>query len=179
MVLEPANHVMTPRDSSHGSKHEDDDDDALSEAEIAAALEGGIDENWKALWDAVDALAEEDTFATWVASRTVVKEGDEKPVLVMPYPIYSKSVEEVLKRLGVLGLIVPYDWMNWDGVIRYREDPQLLGNAPVGDAVRILIAIKRAERFGDGNIEGALQSGLMQAALARLRRWYDADHRPN
>ena len=53
----------------------------------------------------------------------------------------------------------PFDWMNWEGVLRYRENPAALATAPVGDAVRLLTAIQRAERFGDGNIEGALESG--------------------
>lgn len=62
-----------------------------------------------------------------------------------------------------------------------RREPAGLGSDPgagrgsrkTEPAVRLLTAIRRAERFGDRNIEGALQSGLMQAALARLRRWYD------
>jgi hypothetical protein len=47
--------------------------------------------------------------------------------------------------------------MNWKGVLRYRDYPAALATAPVGDAVRLLTAIQRAERFGDGNIEGALE----------------------
>ncbi len=61
--------------------------------------------------------------------------------------------------------------MNWEGLGRYTADPAALATAPVTDAVRTLTAIQRAERFGHGNIEGALKSGLMQTALARLRRW--------
>ncbi len=155
------------------------DDDALVEAEIAEALARGRDEDWEALWDAVDVLSEETSFATWAGGDivgTTTVDGEERPVRQMPYPVYVASVEHVRERLGVLGLVVPFDWMSWDGVLRYREDPEALATAPVGDAVRLLTAIQRAERFGDGNIEGALESGLMQSALARLRRWYDGNH---
>jgi len=31
----------------------------------------------------------------------------------------------------------------------------------VGDAARLLTTIQRAERFGDGNLEGARKSGVM------------------
>lgn len=151
-------------------------DDALVEAKIASALDRGRDDDWKALWEAVEVLAAETTFATWtggdIAGTTTV-DGIERPVHRMPHPVYSKSVERVRQRLGVLGLMVPFDWMNWEGLLRYRDNPAALATAPVGDAVRLLTAIQRAERFGDGNIEGALTSGLMQTALARLRRWYD------
>lgn len=151
-------------------------EDALIEAKIAEALARGRDDDWKALWDAVDALAAETTFAAWTGGDivgTTTVDGEERPVYQMPYPVYSDSVERVRERLGVLGLMVPFDWMNWVGVPRYVENPAALATAPVGDAVRLLTAIQRAERFGDGNIEGALKSGLMQTALARLRRWYD------
>jgi hypothetical protein len=150
--------------------------DAVSvEAEIAAALARARDEDWKALWEAVDVLAGETTFATWSGGNivgTTTVDGEERPVRQMPYPVYSKAVEEVRQRLGALGLMIPFDWMNWEGVDRYLENPSDLATAPVADSVRLLTAIQRAERFGDGNIEGALESGLMQSALARLRRWY-------
>jgi hypothetical protein len=31
---------------------------------------------------------------------------------------------------GALGLIVPFDWMSWDGVRFYQEDPPALATAP-------------------------------------------------
>ncbi|HEU4916987.1 MAG TPA: DUF6508 domain-containing protein [Acidimicrobiia bacterium] len=67
--------------------------------------------------------------------------------------------------------------MNWEGLGRYTADPAALATAPVTDAVRTLTAIQRAERFGHGNIEGALKSGLMQTALARLRRSDETNER--
>ncbi|MGH8951174.1 MAG: DUF6508 domain-containing protein [Acidimicrobiia bacterium] len=150
-------------------------DDTSVDAEIAAALARGRDEDWKSLWNAVDDLVEEATFANWTGADvvgTTIVDGEERPIHQVPYPVYAASVERVRECVGALGLIVPFDWMNWDGVIRYQQNPTALATAPVGDAVRLLTAIQRAERFGDGNIEGALNSGLMQAALARLRTWY-------
>ena len=150
-------------------------DEAPVDAAIAAALARASTEDWESLWDAVDALADETTFATWARPDivgTTVIDGEERPVYQMPYPLYAASVERIRECLGALGLIVPFDWMNWDGLNRYRDDPAALASAPVADAVRLVTAIQRSERFGDGNIEGALISGVMQAALARLRSWY-------
>jgi hypothetical protein len=151
-------------------------DDAAVDEQIVAALARGTEADWWALWEAVDALAGETRFATWAGGevvRTTVVDGVERPVHQMPYPIYSEPVERVRSLLGALGLHVPFDWMSWEGVRRYQADPDALADAPVTDAVRLLTAIQRAERFSDGAIEGALERGVMQAALARLRRWYD------
>jgi hypothetical protein len=151
-------------------------DDASVDVEIAAALARGSEDDWDSLWEAVDDLANETTFATWTGADivgTTIVDGEERPVHQMPHPVYAESVERVRERLGALGLMVPFDWMDWDGLTHYRENPMALTTGPVSDAVRLLTAIQRAERFGDGNIEGALKSGLMQAALARLRTWYE------
>lgn len=131
------------------------------DGDIRAALARGGDDDWWVLWGAVDEVAGLTTFANW--------EG--------PYPVYAPAVERVRRQLGVLGLYVPFAWPDWEGLARYRDDPGALADAPVTDAVRLLTAIQRSERFGDGSIEGALRSGVMLAALARLRRWH-ATERP-
>lgn len=152
-----------------------DDDHAAVDAQILAALERAGEHEWNALWDAVDALRQETTFATWVggeAIRTDIVDGEARPVHQVPYPVYTESVERLREAVGRLGLFVPFDWMNWDGLRGYRDDPRTLATAPVGDAVRLITAIQRSERFGDGNIEGALEAGILQAAVERLRRWH-------
>ena len=141
---------------------------------MRAALEAVTDAQWAELWAAVDAVAAEETHAEWVGGtpETRVVDGVEQTVTQMPYPIYSEAVERLRSAIGGSGLIVPYDWMHWEDLDRYRG-PTALADAPVTDAVRMLVAIIRAERFGDGNIEGALKDGTMQAALARIRRWQE------
>lgn len=151
-------------------------DDGMIGQAITAALADGRQEDWDALWHAVDALAGETTFASWSGGHSVGSE-DRSVMMQMPFPGYVASVNAIGDRLGALGLIVGFDWPNWDGMRRYQADPDALDAAPVGDAVRLLTGIQRGERFCDGNIEGALTSGVMQAALGRLRRWYDEQSR--
>lgn len=150
-------------------------DNGPAETEITEALRAGSADDWDALRAAVDALAEETVFAAWVGGQvvgTTTVDGEERPVFQMPYPAYSEPVQKVMERVGALGLIVPFDWVHWEGVPRYRDHPSELEAAPVSDAVRMLVAVQRSERFGDGSIEGALESGLIQTALARIIRWY-------
>ena len=100
---------------------------------------------------------------------TIEVDGVEKPVEHVPYPVYMLEVDRLRAAIGGCGLIVPFDWMAWDGLQRYHVSGDLT-DAPVADVVRLLVAIVRSERFGDGNLEGALKSGLLQAAVTRLRR---------
>ena len=144
---------------------------AADDAPFLAALAAVTDDRWRELWAALDALDGETTFAEWAGGEVVgTTEGDghERPVVQVPYPLYTDAVERLRDAIGASGLIVPYDWMAWDGLDRYR-DPADLARAPAADAVRLVVAIVRSERFGDGNILAALQRDLLQAALARLR----------
>jgi hypothetical protein len=135
------------------------------------ALAAVTDAQWDELWNAVDALDRSTSFAEWAGGDIVdtrVIDGVEKPVTHVPYPRYTPEVERLRSAIGGCGLVVPYAWMDWDGLERYRDGVGL-ADAPVADAVRMITAIVRSERFGDGNLEGALQSGTLQAAIARLR----------
>lgn len=125
---------------------------------------------WEELWQAVDAVAAQTDYATWEGGET--REGrDGRPVTTMPYPAYHPSVDRLRSAIGSADLMVPFEWPDWADLPHYRDDPTRLADAPVADAVRMITAILRSERFTDGSIEGALESGLLLAALARVRTW--------
>ncbi len=144
------------------------------DAPFLAALEAVAPERWAELWGAVDALDGVKTFAEWAGGQvvdSVVVDGVEKPVTQMPYPLYTPAVERLRNAISGGALVVVYDWMGWEGLDRYQNGADL-AEAPVADAVRLITAIVRSERFGDGNIEGALERGTLQAAIAKLRADY-------
>ena len=72
----------------------------------------------------------------------------------------------------VTGGIVVFGWMDWEGVARYRT-PDAVHDAPIADMPRLVTAIVRSERFSEGSIEGAVQSGLVAAIVERLRGWHE------
>lgn len=141
------------------------------------ALEAVADDDWRALWRALDDVAGRTEHATWAGGETRT-EADGRRVTTWPYPVYHATVEALRSAIGGAGLVVPYAWPDWEDLPRYRDDPAALAEAPVADAVRMVVAILRAERFTDGAIEGALGSGLLQSALARIRRWAAEHDRP-
>jgi hypothetical protein len=143
---------------------------------IADALARVTPEQWAQLTAAVEAVDAEPTYATWAGGEvvdTIVVDGVEKPVTQAPYPVYREAVQRLHTTVGQLGLVVPYDWMGWEGVRLHRGGAGM-ADAPVADAVRMVTAIIRSERFGDGSIESALADGTFQAALGRLLRWAQA-----
>ncbi len=147
---------------------------------IEARLATVPDDGWVQLWDAVDQLAAEVEHATWAGGdegATTIVDGVEVPVLHLPYVVYGEAVNRLVQLLYGLGLIVPFNWPAWDGARRYRTGRGLT-TAPVADAVRLLTAVVRADRFSEGTIAVTLDDGTVPAALSRLRQWYDEERRP-
>lgn len=132
---------------------------------------------WARIWEAAEQIAAEDLHATSAGGGqvgTIVVDGEEAPVFELGYPVYSASVEALRDALAEAGLIVPFDWIGWQGAGRYRSGVGM-PEAPVVDAVWLITAIFRSERFSDGAIETALDDGTLPAALARLRTWFDGE----
>jgi hypothetical protein len=70
------------------------------------------------------------------------------------------------------GWVHPFDWMAWlqtpEGQ-RLREVPAGVQEATAEDLSRLLTAIVRSERFSEGSIAGAFESGLLLAIARRAR----------
>jgi hypothetical protein len=146
-----------------------------TDAEIEAGLGTQPESRWQELWDAWAEVEAEPTHVAWAGGDqvgTTVVDGVERPVLQMPYALYSDSVERLRRAIGGLGIIVVFPWPDWEGMTRYRSG-QGLADAPVADAARLATAVLRGERFCEGNIEAALDDGTLAAIIQRLRRWFD------
>lgn len=145
-----------------------------TDASIEALLASVPSEHWDEIAAAFDALqADAGEALHWEGGQQVgvrVVDGEERPVVQMPYAVYSPAVERLRSALGAL--VVPFAWPQWEGVQRYRRG-RGMAQAPVADAVRMITAVLRSERFTDGSIAGALDDGTLPAAVRRVCAWYD------
>jgi hypothetical protein len=151
--------------------------EGLSDGAIEDRLRAASANRWRDLWDAIDRLVVEREKGQWAGGETVgtvVVDAVEKPVIQMPYVLYSAVVLDVIAKVGQLGASQPFDWQAWDGLNRY-PDGQGLDEAPVGESIRMVTAIVRADRFSEGTLLHSLESGTFMAAIDRLRRWFDEE----
>lgn len=96
----------------------------------------------------------------------VVGSGRDGVLLLDPYR-YDPAVESLVRWLYDRGLVVVgFAWADWDEGRRLQ--PSDLAGCPVRDAVKMLTAVVRNDRFCAGALGGALESGMVQACLARL-----------
>jgi hypothetical protein len=80
-----------------------------------------------------------------------------------------------------LGFVHDFDWMQWlatpDGQ-DLAARPAAVATASADELGKVLTAIIRSERFGDGQIEGALESGMLLAIARRAEALTGAINRP-
>src|SRR5262245_38491819 len=106
-----------------------------TDADIDARLRAAPAAAWPVLWSAVDDLEREGEHMTWGGGEqvdTTMVDGVERPVIQMPYAVYSRATQRVVQALYEVGAVVPFDWPAWDGVAPYRG-PVALDAAPVAD----------------------------------------------
>lgn len=142
-----------------------------ADAELDAIVEAITDETWDRLPDVISALAGDNHPYEWCG-------GDQRPdgAWSTRWVEYGASVEGALDWIRRAGLVTPVaDWMNWDERGRYL-DPRAVDEAPIADIVRLATAIVRGERFGDGTIANAVDSGVLDALLRHLLRWQRTRH---
>ena len=83
---------------------------------------------------------------------------------------YSPEAREFLADVGRHGWIRVFDWGTWaqspegDRILR---QPAGIERATAEDLVRVLTAIVRSDRFTEGSIAGAFESGLLLRVVQR------------
>ena len=88
--------------------------------------------------------------------------------------------QEFVSEMYELSWVDDFDWMTWLGTPegqRLSAAPDAIVGADPEELGRLLTAILRSERFGDGQLEGALKSGLLVAIARRAAELATSDDR--
>ena len=88
-----------------------------------------------------------------------------------PYPNWSEKTQDFVEACYELGWIERFDWGSWawtDEAVRLRDDAGALDEATAHQISRVLTVLIRQDRFVDGAVLSAFESGLMQRVLRRI-----------
>jgi hypothetical protein len=103
----------------------------------------------------------------WTPSRT-----DDDGVIHMGWFDLSDVCQAFVSEMYELGFVHDFEWMQWLATPEGRDlaaRPEAVATASADDLGKLLTAIIRSERFGDGQIEGAFESGLLLAIARRAQ----------
>ena len=92
-------------------------------------------------------------------------------VIEMPCFTLSESGDAFARAMAGAGLVRPFDWPAWLETPRGQElrQPAPVASATPAELANLVTAIVRSERFSEGSIEGAFESGLLLAIARRAR----------
>ena len=82
------------------------------------------------------------------------------------------QVGRVNSLLGSVHLIQPFDWMAWNAHLPTTEE---IANLSLGDCVKQITRLSRADRTNEGVLWGSLRSGL-RLALCRAAQQRSGGH---
>jgi hypothetical protein len=106
--------------------------------------------------------------------------GEERDgVLTIPWFSFSPEAERFMRTVYDYGFVRDFDWPTWAGTaeaVALRDDPDALAQASIDQLERLLTCLVRGDRFAEGTLAGAFDSGLLlriaqrAAVLAAMTR---------
>ena len=108
-------------------------------------------------------------FGTWKGGEEV-----EPGTFTMPWFAHSELTSRLLEVAYRDGWVRPdFDWPAWEQTPearRLRDDRGALEQATVPELARLLTVVIRSERFGEGAVAEAIESGLVTDVLRRIEQ---------
>ena len=90
---------------------------------------------------------------------------------VFPYYSFSDDSSRFIHVCNEMKWVIPFDWSEWKEspeAVRLRAEPSVLEAATPEQLQRLLTVLIRQERFVDGALESAFESGLLVRILRRV-----------
>jgi hypothetical protein len=88
----------------------------------------------------------------------------------MPWFEYSALAREFMQTAYDAGWVTPFDWGEWketEEATRLRDDPATLADASIDQLSKLLTTLLRQDRFVEGTVSSAFNSGLLIGILRR------------
>lgn len=96
-------------------------------------------------------------------------ERHEDGAITMPYFDFSAEALELIRALPVeMGFDWPA-WMETDEAQRLVHDRDAIATADADELLKLTTAMVRSDRFNEGSLAGAFESGLLAAVVRRAK----------
>ena len=108
-------------------------------------------------------------FGTWETSSL-----DSSDIPEMPFCSLSATAAEFVKAIYKLGWVKQFQWSSWMQTPEGRElmgSPARVATATPIQLAKLLTVCIRGDRFNEGLLNGAFESGLLTAIVKRADRF--------
>lgn len=122
--------------------------------------------HWQPLLDLIPEIEATDKFEEIAGG-----EKDDKGVIQMPYYIESPIVEKFRETVVELGIIISFNWSKWDEGRKITSNSEFdFDSIDIPTKCKLITAIVRNDRFCEGVLFAAFESGLILKILQSIDR---------
>jgi hypothetical protein len=127
-------------------------------------------EHWQPLLELIPAIASTDNFGEMKGG-----EKNEESFIQMPYYEESSLVDAFRSKVYDLGLIIDFDWTNWEGGNKIMNESNFdFDTIRIPEICKLITAIIRKDRFSEGTLVSAFSEGLILKMLQSINRQINA-----
>jgi hypothetical protein len=93
-------------------------------------------------------------------------------VITLDYFLISRTGQEFIRACYDHGWVINFDWPEWKGTEEaksLRDEEEVLNQADPEQLAKLLTVLIRQERFVDGALNSAYESGLLVGILIRAK----------
>jgi hypothetical protein len=124
-------------------------------------------EGWKPLLDLIPEIEQVETFQELIEPSRI----DENGHIRLPVYRTNKVVEQFHRLVYEIGIVLNFDWVSWDEGRKIVSDSDFdFDSIDILTKCKIITAVVRSERFRDGALAEAFQSGLILKLLKSIER---------
>lgn len=88
----------------------------------------------------------------------------------MPFAMLSREASAALEAVDAFGIPAPQQWMDWDEGRRIVREHSLIPQTEPAICALLIGTLRRNDRFSEGALLSAFESGLMPLLLAGMLR---------
>ena len=138
----------------------------LSEDNYLETISSYDRRNWQPLLDLIPEIELTNKF--WEIAGG---EKNDKGDIQMPYYMDSPIVEKFRESVVELGIIISFDWSNWDDGRKIARNKEFdYDSIDIPTKCKLITAIVRNDRFCEGALVAAFDSGLILKILQSIDR---------
>lgn len=128
--------------------------------------------DWQLLLDLIPEIENTRSFGEWAGGDT-----NEEGVIQFPYFMPTNIVSRFLKILYSIPIIIAFDWGAWDEGRKIASDATFnLDNTDLLTKCKLITAIVRNDRFCEGALVSAFESGLILQILKSIEKQISASN---
>ncbi len=140
----------------------------VTEEDYIDKINGLSENDWSPLIELIPIIEQTKVFGTW--PETIEGKGTSESPYIIPHISHSEIIDKFWSIVYKIPIVIQFDWMSWeelDDIIKNKNFD--FDTIDIPTKCKVITAIVRAERFGEGTLVSQFESGLILKILKSIK----------